>query len=112
MFRKAIDETMSITKKDIEHIARLARIELTEDEQEKFGKDIASILDFVNQLNKVDTQAVSPLAGGLLGGALASLEDETRIDEEKPPLGNPAELVNAAPTKEEGFIEVKAVFRE
>ena len=99
-----------ITKKDIEHIARLARIELAGGEEGKLERDLASILDFVNQLNKVDTQAVSPLAGGLSEGAPASLEDETRIDEEKLPLGNPAELVNAAPKKENGWIEVKSVF--
>ena len=101
-----------ITKKDIEHIARLARIELAEEEEEKFGKDLGAILDFVNQLNKVDTSDILPLAGGLPEGLLALLENETRPDEEKTPLGNPAELVNAAPKKEEGWFETKAIFKE
>lgn len=101
---------MSISSKDVEHIARLARIELTEAELQKFEKELGAILDFVAQLKKVDTSNILPLAGGLLEGALALLENETRQDEEIAPLGNPAELVNAAPKKEEGWIEVKAVF--
>ncbi len=49
---------MAITKKDIEHIADLARLELTEDEKEKFVGQLSSILDYVAQLGEVDTQDV------------------------------------------------------
>lgn len=100
-----------ITKKDVEHIGHLARIELTGEEVEKLKKDLDGILDFVNQLGEIDTSAVLPLAGGLSDGLLVSLEDETRKDDgEGMPLGSPAELVGAAPKKEKEWVEVKAVF--
>lgn len=42
----------------VEHIAKLARIELTEKEKEKFTKELSSILDYVEQLNKVNTDKI------------------------------------------------------
>lgn len=101
-----------ITKKDVEHIARLARIELAKAEEEKLEKDLAGILDFVDKLNEVDTAGIEPLAGGLATAELTLLESATRADEIVAALGNPPELVNAAPQKEDGWIEVQAVFRE
>jgi len=101
---------MSITKKDVEHIAHLARIELTEDEIKKFEKDLGGILDFVDQLSEVDASGTLPLAGGLFEGSLVTLEDEAREDKEVTPLGSPAELLDAAPKKEGGWVEVKSVF--
>ncbi|MBI2639783.1 MAG: Asp-tRNA(Asn)/Glu-tRNA(Gln) amidotransferase subunit GatC [Candidatus Sungbacteria bacterium] len=101
---------MSINAKDVKHIAKLARIELTEGEVEKFEKDLDGILDFVNQLSEVDTSGILPLAGGLKEGLLITLEDGSREDEEIAPFGSPAELVDAAPKKDKGWIEVPSVF--
>lgn len=100
-----------ITKKDVEHIGHLARIELAGEEVERLEKDLSGILDFVNQLGELDTSAVLPLAGGLSDGLLVSFEDETRKDDERElPLGRPAELVDAAPKREKEWVEVKSVF--
>lgn len=51
-----------ISKDQIEHIAKLARMELTEEEKEKFFKELSSILDYIEQLNKVDTSKVKGLS--------------------------------------------------
>lgn len=48
---------MELTKRDIEKIASLARIELTEAEKEKFVEQIGSVLEYVDQLNEVDTDS-------------------------------------------------------
>mgnify|MGYP001616412758 FL=1 len=101
-----------ITKKDVEHIARLSRIELDGHDEDKLEKDLAGILDFVNKLNEVDVAGVEPRVLGLAKRAPADLEGATRKDEAAPPLGNPAELVNAAPKKEDGWIEAEAVFKK
>lgn len=97
---------MSITKKEVEHIARLARIELTEVEKEKFGNDLSGILDFVNKLNEADTENVAPLAGG------AELKNVMRKDAREAghdPI-EAAKLVKAAPQHENGFVKVKKIF--
>lgn len=95
-----------ITKQNIQHIARLARIELTPEEEEKFGKELSAILGFVEKLNEVDTTGVEPMTGG------AVLENITRPDEQvDQSLENKsAGLVSAAPDKKDEFIRVKKVF--
>ena len=95
-----------ITKKDVEHNASLARIELTVGEEKKFEKELSAILDFVEKLNEVDTQKVEPMAGG------KNLQNIWREDEQidKTLENKPVELVDAAPEKKDGWIKVKAVF--
>lgn len=51
-----------INKKDVEHVANLARIKLSEDEKEKFTKQLGDIIKYVDQLNEVDTTGVEPMA--------------------------------------------------
>lgn len=97
---------MSITKKEVEHIARLARIELTDAEIAKYENDLSGILDFVNKLNEADTEHVAPLAGG------TELKNVMREDvfEIQHDSIEAAMLVKAAPEHENGFVKVKKVF--
>lgn len=97
---------MSITKTEVEHIAQLARIELTEAEKEKFGNDLSGILDFVNKLNEADTERVLPLAGG---AELKNVMREDVREIQHDPI-EAAKLVKAAPEHENGFVKVKKVF--
>lgn len=51
---------MKLSKKEVEHIAKLAKIKLTEQEKEKFSKELSKILDYINILNELDTNDVKP----------------------------------------------------
>lgn len=97
---------MPISRKEVEHVANLSRIELTEEEKEKFEHDLSAILDFVGKLNEVDTENVEPLTGGTI------LEHIMRKDEEtdKSLEGKTAELLEAVPEKKNGWVKVKAIF--
>ncbi len=53
---------MSITPNDIKHIAELSRLELSEEEVKKFGGQLDSILQYIEQLNEVDTKNIEPTA--------------------------------------------------
>jgi aspartyl/glutamyl-tRNA(Asn/Gln) amidotransferase C subunit len=64
-----------ISKQQVEHMAKLARIELTENEKKKFQKELSSILDYVKQLNRVDTNKVERIA------QITGLENVVRDDE-------------------------------
>lgn len=97
---------MSITRKEVEHIASLARIALTEEEKTTFERDLSSILDFVAALNSVDTADTLPMTGG------TSLENSLRPDamEETILEGKSVELLTAAPQKKGNWIKVKEIF--
>ncbi len=51
---------MKITKQEVEHVAKLARLELSEQQQEMFTNQLSNILTYVEQLNELDTKGVEP----------------------------------------------------
>jgi aspartyl-tRNA(Asn)/glutamyl-tRNA(Gln) amidotransferase subunit C len=53
---------MKVTDKDVDYVADLANLELTEDERRGMLRDLNSILDYVDRLNELDTSDVPPMA--------------------------------------------------
>jgi aspartyl-tRNA(Asn)/glutamyl-tRNA(Gln) amidotransferase subunit C len=53
---------MKITKQEVEHVAKLARLELSEQEKEKLTDQLSNILTYVEKLNELDTGGVDPTA--------------------------------------------------
>ena len=51
---------MKISRKEIEHIATLARLYLSEEEKDLYGSQLSSILDYMEKLNELDTKDVEP----------------------------------------------------
>ena len=51
----------SLSAKDVRHIATLARLNLSDEEVEKFSKELSSILEYIDRLQEVDTENVEPL---------------------------------------------------
>ena len=95
------------TDKEIKHIAELARIKLTEQESNKFQKELSSILDFIDQLNKAGTSQVEP-AYQITGLVNSFRTDEHRKDFEMNENLN-EKLVGQAPHRQDRFIKVKSV---
>ena len=95
-----------ITRQDVQHIAKLARIELTPEEEERFGHELSAILQFVEQLNEVDTAGIEPMTGG------THLEQVMRKDEQLDTSierRSPA-LIEAASEKKGRWVRVLSVF--
>ena len=90
---------MAITKKDVEHVARLARIKLTEDEKENFTRQLGAILDYINLLNEVDTSTVEPMAQPV------PLQNVFRKDTAQA-SGLEEKIMGQAPEKEDAFFKV------
>lgn len=80
---------MSVSDRDVLHVAALANLELTEEERTRLLRDLNSILGYVNRLNELDTTGVPPMAA-VSGPAL-----EVRADEPRPSLPREAGLQNA-----------------
>jgi len=92
-----------IGKRELKHLADLARIELHEREEEKLVKDLEKILDHFKELQEVNTEGVLPLSGG------TELKNAMREDGEGKPLPGEA-AVEAFPEAEKGFLKVPPVF--
>lgn len=84
-------------------MARLARLHLTDDEIERFQKEISAILGYVEQLQKADVSGLEPTS------QVTGLKDVTRPDEIKDYGVTPAELLKNAPATEGGLIKVKRI---
>ena len=91
-----------IDKQVVEHIADLARLELTEDEKTSFTSELCSILEYVEQLNKADTEGVEPTA------FMVPDHDPLRDDVEKESLSAQKALQNG-PSVKKGFFAVPKV---
>lgn len=93
-----------LSKQEIQHIARLARLDLSEAELEKYGGQLSNVLNYIEQLKEVDVKGVEPTA------QVTGLTNIFRDDKVEP--WNEAEVAEAlkdAPEKEGRFIKVKRV---
>lgn len=56
---------MKLTPEQVEHIAALARLDLSKEDKEAFSRQLSPVLEYVGQLQRVDTEGVEPLAYGV-----------------------------------------------
>lgn len=91
-----------ITIKEVEHVAKLARLELTEEEKEKYSKQLGAILDYAKQMDEIDTEGVEPMSHAI------PIVNVMREDEVICPHTK-EELMANAPLKEDGFFRVPKI---
>lgn len=80
---------MPVTIQDVEHVAKLARLEFTEEEKKKFTQQLNTILAYMEKLNELDTTNVEPLSYVL------EQNNVLREDEVRPSLPQEEALANA-----------------
>lgn len=91
-----------ITIKDVEHVAKLARLELSEDEKVKFSKQLGDIIKYVEQMNAIDTTGVEPMSHSV---PIVNVMREDVVVQEQ----TKEELMANAPSKEDGFFRVPKI---
>ena len=94
---------MPLTIDEVEHIAKLARLELTAEQKELYRGQLSRILDYIAKLRELDTSSVPPTAGG----GLARME--LRLDRSRPGLSTETLLKNA-PDAEDDQFKIPPVF--
>jgi len=94
-----------ISREDVEHVAALARLGLTDAEIDLMQGQLNRILEAVNQLQDVDTSSVDPTA------TVIQLENVMRDDVARPSMDREAVLANA-PLREGGLLRVPVVLEE
>ncbi|MCI0487928.1 MAG: Asp-tRNA(Asn)/Glu-tRNA(Gln) amidotransferase subunit GatC [Blastocatellia bacterium] len=97
---------MPITKDDVENIAMLARLELTDEETEAFTRQLGSILDYIDKLDELDTADVPRISP--CSTASGDTEYARRDDVVRPGLGQRLATENA-PDAEAGYFKVPKV---
>lgn len=95
---------MALTKDDVKHIAKLARLEMGDAEIEKFQGQLSGILDHAKMLEEIDTTNVEPIAQ-ITGLRNVSFEDKVKDCDVKEAL-----LEQSPMDKQDGMIKVKNVF--
>ncbi len=93
---------MSLSRAQVEHIAELAKLALTEDEKTLYQEQLSAILDYAERLEQIDTQDIPPTASVL------PLRNVMRADETAPSLPRQDVLANA-PQAQDGYFSVQAV---
>jgi aspartyl-tRNA(Asn)/glutamyl-tRNA(Gln) amidotransferase subunit C len=92
-----------LPKSEVEHIALLARIELTEAEKQKYAEQLSAVLGYVDELKKLDIKGVADV------GQITGLTNQLAKDEIKGCELSREELLKNAPETSQGYIKVKSV---
>lgn len=93
---------MSISKEEIIHIAKLANLNLSEEEIEKYNEDMKEILDFAKMINNVNTDGMSETIG-------ANNKNNVFRKDEIHAFDNKELLLKNAPSQDEGMFRIPKV---
>lgn len=94
-----------ISNEQVKHVANLARLAITEDEAEKFRKQLDAIITFAEQLNELDTENVEPT------NHVLDMKNVLREDIPQPGLPR-EEVLKNAPEHQDGQIKVPSILGE
>jgi len=93
-----------INKQEVQRIAKLARLNMDEKEEEKFAKELSSILNYVEKLKKINIKKIEPTSHPF------EIENVTRRDiSRKPKEEMIKKLTKNAPAQEKDYIKVKTI---
>lgn len=93
---------MKITREEVVHVARLARLKLSEEQEKRFALQLNKVLEYMERLNELNTEGVEPTFHAV------SLQNALREDEVRPSLPREISLDNA-PEKTKVFFVVPKV---
>lgn len=93
-----------LSKQQVQHIAKLARLGLGTKELERYRKELSSILDYIEKLKEVDVADVSPMTHSVV---IKNVMREDKAEKELPERIN--KLIEAAPQREKGYVRTKAI---
>lgn len=93
---------MSLSKDEVQHIAKLARIGLTEEEEEKFQKDLSSVFGLIEELKEAKVKEEQTIADGR---EMNRSREDAVIRQD-----DPSDMTKNFPNSKDGFNKVRSVF--
>jgi aspartyl-tRNA(Asn)/glutamyl-tRNA(Gln) amidotransferase subunit C len=99
-----------VSREDVRRVAELANLELTAEEEPRMQRDLNSILEYIMQLNELDTSGVEPMSqvSEILGGVLPDRGESLRMDIVQPSIDR-GKVMAAAPETDGRFFKVPKV---
>jgi len=97
-----------LSRKEVEHIADLAKIKLDKNNLEKFQRELSAVLEFVKKLQEIDTDGIEPVNGGTV------LENIFREDNDydQPDDRFRDKFLSNVPQSENGYLKVKRILEK
>ncbi|MCK5085767.1 Asp-tRNA(Asn)/Glu-tRNA(Gln) amidotransferase subunit GatC [Candidatus Parcubacteria bacterium] len=97
-------DNKKISTKEVEHIADLARVELTLEETEKYANELSDVLGYIDQLGKVDTSKIEPVSQvtGIMNALRGDVTEDCDEDSRN-------KIIDNFPQEDGGYIKVKQV---
>ncbi|MGC8981589.1 MAG: Asp-tRNA(Asn)/Glu-tRNA(Gln) amidotransferase subunit GatC [Minisyncoccia bacterium] len=96
-----------ITKEQLKHLAELAKIEFTEKELEKFLVDLNKILDYIDEIQKLNLLKYEPLRSGIL--QKLDLRDDEKEEDILDREEREEKIINQFPEKKENYLKVPKI---
>jgi aspartyl-tRNA(Asn)/glutamyl-tRNA(Gln) amidotransferase subunit C len=93
---------MTIDRETVQHVAKLARLALTDEEEERFAQQLGQILGYVEQLEQLDTEGLEPTSHSI------PLHNVLRADTRRQSLPH-EDLLAGAPQAEQGMFRVPKI---
>ena len=96
---------MKLTSEQVKKVARLANLPLSSEEEELYSEQLSKILDYIDQLNKVETSSIEPTFN-VTGKFNVMAEDKVQ------PSLSQEEVLKSSANKKQGMFVTKGVFKE
>lgn len=94
--------TMSLSREDVKKVANLARLQITENEEEEFAPQLNAILDYFEQLKELDTENVQPTTRAIEVSNITRTDTQVTYEDRE-------SLLNSAPEREDNFFRVPKI---
>jgi aspartyl-tRNA(Asn)/glutamyl-tRNA(Gln) amidotransferase subunit C len=93
---------MALSREEVRHVAQLARLDFSDEEEQRMAEEMSQILDYVEKLDELDTSGVPPMSHVLdVTNVFRADEVKARIDREQ--------ALEPAPEREDGYFQVPQV---
>lgn len=93
---------MALSREEVQHVAQLARLDFSDEEEQRMAAEMSQILDYVEKLDELDTSGVPPMSHVLdVTNVFRDDEIESRIDREQ--------ALEPAPETDDGYFQVPQV---
>jgi len=93
---------MALSREEVRHVAQLARLDFSDEEEKRMAEEMSQILDYVEKLDELDTSGVPPMSHVLdVTNVFRADEVKARIDQEQ--------ALEPAPESDDGYFQVPQV---